>query len=466
MSKNLVKLFFLSLSVILVHVSAVNAFDALSDPFLVGWWGFDEGAGTLAADGSGNGNDGSLQGDALWVPGVHGEGLSLNGNNAYVSTENSLLNDLTGFTLAGWVNAVNTNSYTSLFGQNDLIEFGFTTENGGGLGVWMSGNGWAYLGADYPYDYPSWHHVALTGDDTRVVIYIDGEEQASDEGGMSSGTSGFTFNIGGFVFNDNLGGLEGEVDDVWVYSRALSQEEIQALMSGAGGAERASVIYPEDDAVDVPREPVLSWNPGEFASTHNVYFGASFEDVNAADAGNPLNVINSQNQDANSFTPGRLEFGQTYYWRVDEVNGTPDKTVYRGNVWHFEVEPFSIPIEGSDIMVTASSSSNQESLPEKTLDGSGLGDDQTHAVASETMWFTAMGDMTPWIQYEFEGIKKLDTMKVWNSNTSVEGFIGYGVKDVLIEYSKDGESWDVFEDVNEFSRAPGARTDLLYGAVL
>ena len=49
----------------------------------------------------------------------------------------------------------------------------------------------------------------------------------------------------------------------------------------------------------------------------------------------------------------------------------------------------------------------------------------------------AMGDMTPWIQYEFDAVKKLDTMKVWNSNSSAEGFIGYGVKGVLIEYSKD-----------------------------
>ncbi len=48
MSKNLVKLLFLSLSLILAHVCVANAFDVRNDPFLVGWWGVDEGTGTLA----------------------------------------------------------------------------------------------------------------------------------------------------------------------------------------------------------------------------------------------------------------------------------------------------------------------------------------------------------------------------------------------------------------------------------
>ncbi len=216
---------------------------------------------------------------------------------------------------------------------------------------------------------------------------------------------------------------------------------------------QASSPSPQDGHTDAVAKGLwLSWTPGVTASTHDVYLGASFEDVNTA------TVPAASGLDANSFDPGRLDFGGTYFWRVDEVNGTPDKTVFKGDIWSFVAEPYSIPIDGASIVVTASSVSNEFSMPEKTLDGSGLGDNNTHTIQTETMWFTAMGDMAPWIQYEFQEVKKLDTMKVWNSNSSAEGFVGYGVKGVVIETSKDGDTWDLFEDVNEFSRAPGVPT--------
>ena len=46
-------------------------------------------------------------------------------------------------------------------------------------------------------------------------------------------------------------------------------------------------------------------------------------------------------------------FGQTYYWRVDEVNAPPDSTVYKGDVWSFTVEPYGYPIK--PVKATASS---------------------------------------------------------------------------------------------------------------
>ncbi|HPY51337.1 MAG TPA: LamG domain-containing protein, partial [Sedimentisphaerales bacterium] len=250
---------------------AQGRFDPARDPALLGWWSFDEGSGTIAADGSGNGNDGTLNGDPLWVPGVYGTALQFDGQNAYVGTGKSLLNNLTGFTMAGWVSAGNTGVYSSLFGQNDLIEFGFTTESGGQLGTWMAGNGWAFVGANYGFTYPSWHHLVLAGDETRIALYIDGQEQASDEGGMSSGTSSYFFNIGGNVFNATGDWFQGEIDDVWLFGRALTVAEIRTLMKGPGGPGLATGPRPADEAVDVPRDVVLGWTPGEYAATHDVY---------------------------------------------------------------------------------------------------------------------------------------------------------------------------------------------------
>ncbi len=219
--------------------------------------------------------------------------------------------------------------------------------------------------------------------------------------------------------------------------------------------------YPEpgDLTTDVPWTSILSWEPGIYAQTHDVYLGTSLDDVNDATRTSPLDVLVSQGQTDLAYTPEQVfDFGQTYYWRVDEVNGTPDNTVIKGPIWTFEIEPYSIPVPEASITATASSVSNEFSTAQRTIDGSGLSADDAHAISPESMWFTATVDLDPWIQYEFDDTLKLDTMKVRNANSSAETAIGWGVKDVLIEYSVDGEDWTVLEGVSALSRAPGAPT--------
>ncbi|MCP4453843.1 MAG: hypothetical protein GY809_20470, partial [Planctomycetes bacterium] len=79
-----------------------------------------------------------------------------------------------------------------------------------------------------------------------------------------------------------------------------------------GGAGVSEAPTPIDVALDVPRDATLSWTPGEFAKTHDVYLGTVFNDVNEG------TVPTAAGLDVNSFDPRRLDFGQAYYWRVDE----------------------------------------------------------------------------------------------------------------------------------------------------
>jgi hypothetical protein len=184
-----------------------------------------------------------------------------------------------------------------------------------------------------------------------------------------------------------------------------------------------------------------------------VYFGDNFDDVNNADITNPLDVLVSPGQDANTFDPdGLLEFEQTYYWRVDEVNAPPDSTVFKGYVWSFTVEPFVYPIEN----ITATSSSSSVNMePEKTIDGSGLNESDQHSTEAMDMWLSnMMGPQPTWIQYEFDRAYKVYEMWVWNSNQLVEAFVGFGAKDVTIEYSEDGAAWTALGDV-ELAQATG-----------
>ena len=97
---------------------------------------------------------------------------------------------------------------------------------------------------------------------------------------------------------------------------------------------------PANDQQDVQIDADLVWRKGIFADKHNVYFGTDFNDVNEASPTDTKNVLVSENQAETSYDPGLLEYGRTYYWRIDEVNAPPDTTIYKGDVWNFTVRNF------------------------------------------------------------------------------------------------------------------------------
>jgi len=211
---------------------------------------------------------------------------------------------------------------------------------------------------------------------------------------------------------------------------------------------------PEDEATGVLREAVLNWQPGEFANQHDVYFGASLDDVNNATVTvDPAGVYVGR-QSESTYVPSRLDLGQTYYWRVDEVNAAPDYTVFKGDVWQFTAEPIGYPIE--NITATASSANRAEEGPENTINGSGLDTDDLHSWESTDMWLSSVVDPNAaWIQYEFDKVHKLYQMWIWNYNSSVEPVIGFGIREATIEYSVDGTNWAVLGTTHEFAQGPG-----------
>jgi hypothetical protein len=250
-----------------------------------------------------------------------------------------------------------------------------------------------------------------------------------------------------------------ELDSFAFVVMAYSDEDIAALgaynsfgIFGATGV--AANPGPVDAGTDVPRDMSLNWTPKEGAQTRNVYLGTSWEDVNNADTTTALDVLVSEAQDANTYTPDALlGFGQTYYWRVDEVNGAPDYMVFQGDVWSFTTEPFAYAI--TPTAATASSSQNADMAATKTIDGFGLNELDQHSTEPKDMWLSGAGGESPWIQYEFDGIYKLHEMWIWNSNQLIEAFVGLGAKDVTIETSTDGATWTVLAGVAPLAQAPG-----------
>jgi hypothetical protein len=240
------------------------------------------------------------------------------------------------------------------------------------------------------------------------------------------------------AFHVGFAAAEFWVDDVKWYEGDYVPTVVK--ISGA-----AWDLSPKDGASDVPRDASLSWTPGPFAQTHNVFLGTRFEDVDSATAAT-AGVEASMGQVETTFEPASLlEYGRVYYWRVDEVNAPPDATVFKGSVWSFTAEPYAYQV--TNIQATASSSDRVTNGPQNTVNGSGL-TDGGHSTAATDMWVTKFGAAGPaWIAFEFDRPYCLKEVLVWNYNVDFEPVLGYGFKDVTIEYSLNGTDWMLFGDV-------------------
>jgi len=295
-----------------------------------------------------------------------------------------------------------------------------------------------------------WYHIAVVRDGTDMTFYIDGQV---DGGQPMSRTVlfGDGFFLGAWDQLDvTTRRFTGRIDDVRVYDTPLTQGEIQDVMAEIQDVRKdtATAPWPGDGAIDVPRDVVLSWTPADsvevLSPRHRILFSDRFEDVNDATAV-------AATQDATSYDPGRLDFGSTYYWRVDEAD---DVTVWSpGRIWQFTVESVAYPVASERITATASSSNSAQEGPENTINGSGLGAGDLHSDESQDMWLSGSEPVGAWIEYAFDKAHKLHEMWVWNFNREGLDTV-YGFKDVTVEYSIDGETYNPL-GMYEFEEAPG-----------
>jgi len=439
---------------------------AAADSGLVGWWKFDDGVGTVAKDSSGNGYDGTIY-DAVWVEGHLGGALEFAGAEYVDVPPESWSTIETQATVCFW--AYGDPEFQP---QANFIFGAFQDPADNESRVmsahvpWSSGTVYFDTGGVLggPYDRISlvgdaadyegtWSHWTLlkNADTGDQQIYLNGELWHSGTGMTATMTGVTKFTIG---TKPSLaeGWYYGMMDDFRLYDRALSVDELPDIMLGKGpGLELAGAPSPENEAIDVPRDVVLGWTEGEFAATHDVYIGTVFEDVNDASRANPMDLLVSQGQTETAYAPPAvLELGQTYYWRVDEVNGAPDNTIFKGEVWSFTVEPLAYPIAG--IVATSNGVSEAGVGPERTVDGSGLNADDQHSTTASDMWLALPGADPLQVQYEFDAVYKLHEMLVWNYNVQFELMLGFGIKDVTVEYSVNGADWTALGDV-EFAQA-------------
>jgi len=440
---------------------------------LVAHWDLEEGSGTTTTAAVGSPQaDGTLVG-ATWItaelppllgtsaalffrsasadrvetthPGVLGQGAR--SVTAWIRAEPVQANNAV---VIGWGTNVNDQRYSFRLNKSaaDGIAYAIRLEIQGSRVV-----------ATTPVNDGQWHHIAVShGDGARigeVSFYVDSNPDAisGTSGGGLINTASTSVVLGTSGHAPTTYGFDGALDDVRIYDHILTQAQIQQIMEGVRPGQ-ATEPSPADGATDVPRDVTLRWAPGETAGTRDVYLGSAFADVNDAGRTNPMGVLISQGRTNPEFDPADLTYGQTYYWRIDEINATPDNTVFKGNTWSFTVEPYGYPIAA----VTATASSAQPNMgPENTINGSGLNADDEHSTELTEMWMSS-GTLPNWIQYEFDRVYKLHELWVWNSNQMIEPLIGFGARDVKIGCSVDGATWTTLEEVPEFARATGSPT--------
>ncbi len=330
---------------------------SLAQADLVGWWRFNEGSGDFANDSSGNGHHGTLLGNPEWVAGPDGFGGALAFDpEKCIGVDCGVFDPTNGtgqFTIALWAYWDGTGTFQHFITKSagygaDTMMFQYELWGAHESAQYTDKVGVTYQGAGsvefsiIPKN--EWVHLTITFDGTNATLYVNGVDEVGPK----------PFSIGPDVdaqveigYNSNRPELSertfhGYLDEVRIYDKALTADEIQVVMQGGEGFPNAFGPDPADGALYPDTWVNLSWRPGDFAHSHDVYFGENFNDVNDGAEGTFLG-----NQSLTFIIVGFPGFaypdglvpGTTYYWRIDEVNDTEPNSPWKGNVWSFGIPP-------------------------------------------------------------------------------------------------------------------------------
>jgi hypothetical protein len=198
---------------------------------LIGWWKFDEGAGTSTADNSGWGFDGIFSGNPTWLSSSACKSsncLTFDGaSRVTITTGSSYSFPQKQITMMLWLNNKVATAGRPLYkvsgGTNDF-GFNFIYPSDGGI---MVNIGTGLQADNGSLSLNTWTHLAATYDGTTIKIYKNGVviKSASYSGSVSNAAT--NFGIGGLT--SGSGYINGDIDDVRIYRRTLSAAEILSL---------------------------------------------------------------------------------------------------------------------------------------------------------------------------------------------------------------------------------------------
>jgi len=206
---------------------------------LVAWWKLDDGSGNFAADSSGNGHNGTLVGDTSWVDGIVGGALAFDGDGDYVDIGKDPNFDIKNqITVSAWikVNAFDRD-WQAIVAKGDRAwrlqrNAGDRTLEFACSGLVVPGTDWGQIYGNTDVNDGHWHHIAGVYDQEKLYLYIDGNLDASAIAPGKIRVNDEPVYIGENSQTPNRF-WNGLIDDVRIYSYALSAEEISEIAQNA-----------------------------------------------------------------------------------------------------------------------------------------------------------------------------------------------------------------------------------------
>ncbi len=355
--------------VLVLALAAASPAGLDDDPNLVAWWRFDGDA----TDSSGNGHDGTLMGNPapVFADGMIDQALDTTESGGPGYVEITGYKGILGgnpFSITAWIYTSDSSGTFMGWGSTaaGTTRFEFRP-NADELRAESSGNvqGLTKLPNN------EWIHIAVTVkadaviSEPEVTLYLNGQV---DNDPSTGGTAALAMAAGNDVTiaRRHTSGrwFDALIDDVRLYSRELTAEEVKELAT----PPRAHEPIPADGEVLTATWITLQWSASYGAVSHDVYIGTNPDDVAArtADTYQGNQTSNSLIAGIQGFLyPEGLPLRTTYYWLVDEVK--VDGTIQAGNVWSFFVPPTSAynpdPTDGiefiaSDVTLTWESGMN------------------------------------------------------------------------------------------------------------
>ncbi|MCP4246331.1 MAG: LamG domain-containing protein [bacterium] len=211
---------------------------------LVGHWKLDETSGTTAPDASGNNNHATLYGmdpASDWVTGAINGALDFDGSNDYVQVPHSPeLNGSSELTYAAWVYPRNWSGLRQVFaksvhgGGSGRAQMGIFSESGQLTGRAETNGGRMNALTALP-TLNTWSHIALVFDSVSLRLYVNGIEG----GALTFSTRTLNQTTDVLNVSKRVGTaqyfFDGLIDDIRIYDRALSAEDVAAIAGGGGG---------------------------------------------------------------------------------------------------------------------------------------------------------------------------------------------------------------------------------------
>lgn len=210
-------------------LSPTDVANLAADPSIEAYFKFNEATGTFTADSSGNGHDGTLGTGVTWGPGRSATAGVFDGSGSVSCVlGNGLPANNANQTISWWMNYPSTGGVQAVVcltnpGQNSALQCGFRN---GQVTIWNWGGNTLVAGTAPSTN--AWHHFAYTLSGNVHTLYVDGVPVSSSQGGAQTAPpSRLDFGVTpGWGEN-----FVGKLDEVKIYSRALSAADIAALAS-------------------------------------------------------------------------------------------------------------------------------------------------------------------------------------------------------------------------------------------